>query len=116
MSALSISEVLEDGVRVIAPEGRLDPVGGPVLETCCLERIGAGDLRIVLDFSGVDFVSSAGLRGILVVMKAIGAARGRMVLCGLRPMVARVFEHSGFVKIMQIVADRDAACAAVRLD
>ena len=101
---------------MIAPEGRLDPVGGPVLETCCLERIGAGDLRIVLDFSGVDFVSSAGLRGILVVMKAIGAARGRMVLCGLRPMVARVFEHSGFVKIMQIVADRDAACAAVRLD
>lgn len=113
MNALVISETEKRGVWIISPTGRLDPQGGPVLEECCIERIEQGKIRILIDLELVDFVSSAGLRGVLAVVKAIENAGGVLVLCSLSPMVAKVFHYSGFDTFLKIESSPEAALDAL---
>ncbi|MDR0441068.1 MAG: STAS domain-containing protein [Candidatus Accumulibacter sp.] len=70
--------------------------------------------RIVLDFSGVDYISSAGLRVVLWLAKQLQKHAGALALCGLRKNVLEIFEMCGFVDILTIVDIRETALAKVR--
>ncbi|MDR2113199.1 MAG: STAS domain-containing protein, partial [Candidatus Accumulibacter sp.] len=61
-----------------------------------------------LDLSGVDYISSAGLRVVLLLAKKL-ADGGALVLFGLQQGVYEVFEMCGFVDILTIVKTRDEA-------
>ena len=108
---LKITNTKQDDICVIAVGGRLDGTGAPEVESHCRARIADGDKRQLLDLSEVEYISSAGLRSLLVVVKQIKAAGGVLVLCGLTPMVREVMEISGFDKILNLAADCDAALA-----
>ncbi|MCF7708540.1 MAG: STAS domain-containing protein [Verrucomicrobia bacterium] len=99
----------QDGVTVIAVGGRLDGVGAPEVEAHCLSLIEEGVVRMILNLSGVDYISSAGLRSLLVVAKAIKSADGELLLCELTPMVRQVMEISGFDQILAVAPDCKAA-------
>ena len=99
---------------VWAPEGRVDASSAPDLEQAMMARIGEGGLDVVLDLSRTRYMSSAGLRVVLVVARALQAKEGRFAVCGLNDEVKELFEVSGFSLIVKILADRDAAVAAVR--
>ena len=87
------------GLTVAAPVGRLDHAGAeefqrflaPLLEACV-----DGRGRIVLDFSGVDYVSSLGLRVLMLAAKQVKAQRGEIVIAGMQPVVREIFEISRF--------------------
>ncbi len=98
---------------VLTPPYRLDSATAPGFEATSLANI-AGSERALIDFSAVDFVSSAGLRGILMVAKRLRSKGGRLAVCGLRPAVAEVFAISGFSAILDIHPTRDQALAALR--
>ena len=68
----------------------------------------AGD-RVLFDFSSLSYISSAGLRLILVAAKRARQVGGRLILCGLSPTVRDVFEISGFLKIMETVESKAEA-------
>ncbi|MFI3300681.1 MAG: STAS domain-containing protein [Candidatus Gastranaerophilales bacterium] len=57
---------------------------------------------LVLDFGGVDYVSSIGLRVILELQKTMNA-NGTMKITNLQPQILRIFEMTGFVNILTIV-------------
>lgn len=101
-------------VAVWVPEGRVDASSAPDLEQAMMARIGDGGLDVVLDLSRTRYMSSAGLRVVLVVARALQAEKGRFAVCGLNDEVKELFEVSGFSLIVNIVADRDAAVAAVQ--
>jgi anti-sigma B factor antagonist len=84
----------------IAPEGRLDTVSAPALEKKINESLD-GVSCLVLDMSGVEYVSSAGLRVILKAQK-IMSHRGKMKLVGVSESVMEVFEITGFSDILDI--------------
>jgi anti-sigma B factor antagonist len=84
----------------IAPEGRLDTVTAPALEKKINESLD-GVSCLVLDMSGVEYVSSAGLRVILKAQK-IMSHRGKMKLVGVSESVMEVFEITGFSDILDI--------------
>ena len=65
---------------------------------------------VALDLSGIDYVSSAGLRSILVLAKKLQSVEGRVVLFGMSGVVEEVFSISGFDRLIPVVEDRDAAC------
>ncbi len=69
-----------------------------------------GESTIVVDFSSVDFVSSAGLRVLLATAKKIGTS-GSLRLFGLNPSVREVFDVSGFSTIFAIFDDEPSALA-----
>lgn len=92
----------EAQVLVIRISGRLDTLGGPALEEFCREHLAADERRVVFDLTQTNYVSSAGLRGILKLTKVVEAAGGVLVLCGLQDMVATVFYHAGFDTFLKI--------------
>lgn len=98
-------------VLVLALKGRLDSVNAGAVELQITDEIKRGANRLVLDFSEVPYVSSAGLRVVLVVAKRLKEVGGKLVLIGLTPSVHEVFGISGFLQILTVCEDRDAAMA-----
>ena len=106
---MEIQVEARNGIRVVGLIGRLDTSTSPDLEKRLLGLAYAGERRLVLDFGGVEYISSAGLRVLLLVVKRLRAAGGELVLCTLGPAVRQVFELAGFIAIFPIEASRAAA-------
>ena len=100
---------LDDGIQQVTLTGRLDSVTSSGLEKSLQPLFETAGTRTLVDFSALSYVSSAGLRVILMAAKRAKQSQGKLVLCGLQPHVREVFEISGFLKILDVVADRAAA-------
>lgn len=105
MSALHITKSHQDGAVIFDIAGRLDSQTTPELEAAVL----AAESAVVIDLSGLEYISSAGLRGILQGLKRANAAGDKFVVCGLQPSVQRVFDLSGFSTLLAVFPDRAAA-------
>jgi len=101
-------------VAIVKLAGRLDSSTAQPAEESFTQMLGSGTPRLAIDMSRLEYISSAGLRVLLVVAKKVQQAKGKMVLFGLMPNVREVFSVSGFDKILAIQSDADAAVAAVR--
>ena len=90
----------ENGKTVIKIDGRLDTTTAPELEKTIN---GEGDelKSLVLDFNGVDYISSAGLRVLLTVQKKMNV-QGEMELINVSEPVMDIFEMTGFADILVI--------------
>ena len=108
---MEIQEGRSGDVLVMAPRGRVDSTTSGDLEQRLLDLLGSGERRIVLDLAGIEYISSAGLRVLLVVAKRLKTAQGDLVLCALTPAVRQVFELAGFLSIFQLENSREAALA-----
>jgi anti-sigma B factor antagonist len=97
---LNINKTVENGKAVIRPEGRLDTVTAPELESVIKETL-PGLKELTLDFEGLDYISSAGLRVLLSAQKAMNA-QGEMKLCNVNETVMEIFEVTGFSDILTI--------------
>ena len=96
-------------VAIVAASGRLDAAGAPEIEVHCKALVQEGTKRLLLDLAGVEYVSSAGLRSLLVLAKTAKGAGGSLALCGLTPTVREVMCISGFDNILPMATDRAAA-------
>lgn len=104
---MQIAEARVDGVIAVAPAGRIDTTTAPVLEQHLLRLLVAGERRIVVDFAGVDYISSAGLRVMLVLARRLRDANGQLGLCAMGDAVRQVFQLAGFLPLF-VVADSRA--------
>lgn len=97
---MNINIEKDNGIVLMKIEGRLDTTTAPELEKTIN---GEGDelKSLVLDFSGVDYISSAGLRVLLSAQKKMNAL-GHMELTGVKDAVMDVFEMTGFAEILVI--------------
>jgi anti-anti-sigma factor len=77
-----------------------------------MSKIDSGANRLVLDFSGLDYISSAGLRVLLMAAKRVQAEKGAMALFGMKEHVKDVFEISGFLPVLTVVDSAEAAIEA----
>lgn len=92
---------------IITVEGRLDSSNSGELEKVLLECRSAGKNDLVIDFSGLDYISSAGLRVLLMAAKSAKAAGGQVVLAALNANVRQVFDISGFTSLFPIIEKLD---------
>lgn len=99
-------------VEVIRPRGRLDSANAPELEAALRALLAGGAKQMLFDLSELDYISSAGLRVVLLAGKGLRAAQGRLVLAGVGGMVREVFEMSGFLNLFPVVADARAGLGA----
>ncbi len=104
---------LPEDVRVVPVQGRIDATAAPALATIVRETADAGGRRIILDLSGVTFLSSSGLRILLMLARELKASNGELRLCALQPAVAEVFALTGFTQIFTIHRTREEALAAL---
>ena len=109
---MDISENSRDGALVITASGRLDSSTAATLEAVLPARV-KEQKAVILSLADVPYVSSAGLRVLLIGAKAAKAAGNKLIITGLSPAVREVFDISGFSKIFTIEADVDAGVAAL---
>jgi anti-anti-sigma factor len=109
---LQIEEIGD--VSCVAPVGRLDFDAAPGFQET-VERVlrGAGKppAAVIIDGTGLEYVSSAGLRVFLLAARAAQRSGVAFALCALQPAVREVFELSGFSRIIPVHTDRAAALA-----
>lgn len=103
-------------VTVIRLIGRLDSAQSPPLERALRELLDGGAGKLLLDLSALDYISSAGLRVVLLAGKALRGRKppGRLLLAGVRGMVKEVFEMSGFLTLFPQADTHDAALAQLQ--
>ncbi len=111
MAALEIVEQHHDAVVAGFLHGKLDAESVPVFDQWLNAHLDAGVQRVVLDLSGLSYISSAGLRSIISASRAYSKQSG-LALCGLFGMVGQVFQVSGFTEILELYPTMDAALQA----
>jgi stage II sporulation protein AA (anti-sigma F factor antagonist) len=100
-------------VVIVKITGRLDSAAAQPAEEGFSRVLGTSPSRLAIDLSRLEYISSAGLRVLLVVAKKMQQGQGKVVLFGLVPNVREVFSISGFDRIFAIQPDATAAVAAI---
>jgi len=101
-----------DGVTVLSLKGSIDAMTAPKITEYIHELVAKGSIKLVADFNGVDYTSSAGLRVLLGAIKETRAQSGDMRLANVQPDVLKVLNLSGFTNILKLFDDLDAAVAS----
>ncbi len=99
---MTITPTLADNAVVLHVSGRLDAITAAEFESTCRQHINPETRKLVLDFEGVEYISSAGLRAILVIGKAMQAGAGALVFSSLRGMAEAVMELGGFYALFPV--------------
>ena len=96
---------------IVQVEGRLDTANYAAFEAEAGALLTNGSTAFVFDCATLSYVSSAGLRALLVLRKRLHTAGLPLRLCHLQPGVQQVFDISGFTKIFEIRATLEEALA-----
>jgi len=110
---MNLEQERRDDILILRPSGRLDSNSSPELERVVAEQREAGTQRVVFDLSALDYISSAGLRVVLLAGKKLRASKGKLVLVGLSDMVREVFDMSGFLTLFAVTNTLDEGLAKV---
>ena len=97
---MTIDKQLNGSELTLTLNGRLDTTTAPELENAIKENI-AGITNLVMDFAGLEYLSSAGLRVILSAQKTMNR-QGEMVIRNVNETINEVFEITGFIDILTI--------------
>ena len=100
---------------VLAPAGRIDMASADTFRERLIPLISAASAgeSVVLDFSGVDYISSAGLRVLMLAAKQARSSGSKIAIAALQPLVNEIFQISRFDKVLACHGGIDEALAAV---
>lgn len=110
---LDITHQEDDGLHILHLSGRLDTLTSPHAEGRILEVIEKGD-TFILNLEDLVYISSAGLRLILVFMKKTKKKNARMIFCAPGENILKVFEVSNFLEFLEITASIEEAVLKLR--
>jgi anti-anti-sigma factor len=99
---------------VVAPQGRIDHGSAADLEAALLPLAAEACERrcaLVLDFSDVDYISSVGLRVLMIAARQMRAGNARLSVAALQSVVAEIFTISRFDKVLTVNATLEDALA-----
>jgi anti-anti-sigma factor len=99
-------------VYVVAVSGRLDGIYSSAFANQVGELTGTNP-KILIDFTDIDFVTSAGLRALLLLVKKAKASGSVFALCGVNEQVHEVLDISGFTAMFSIHTSRAEGIAAL---
>ena len=108
---MDINLTQQKDISVFQLSGSLDSNTSPAFEEKLMETINDGATKIIVDFSALDYVSSAGLRVLNKAYKKLKHVGGGIVLCSMQDYIREVFEIAGFDYFIPIVANQEEAQA-----
>ena len=107
---MEISKTKQGPVVILSLKGRLDASTAKLLEETLLDLINnAKERSFVIDFHQLDYISSAGLRVLLMAAKLLKTENGRLVLAALKDHLQEIFEITGFQGIFPIFKNQEEA-------
>lgn len=115
IEAMDLSENRNGSILILGASGRIDHQSADAFQQALdphLANCNEGGDKLVLDFSKVDYVSSVGLRVLLMASKKSKAQKGQICIAAMLPTVGEVFRISRFDTILPAYDTVDAAAAA----
>jgi len=100
-------------VTIVTIPESVDNSNAGAVEADLVAQINTGVSKLACDLTGSTYVSSAGLRAFMEAYNAIEEKGGKMAIFGLTEIVYEVFDITGFTDVFPIVADEQAALAAL---
>lgn len=104
-----IQTVNRDGIVIINLKGRIDATNSGQLYDKVMEEIKDGCNKMIIDFSEVNYISSAGLRVLIVAIKSLTKNSGTFGICSINENVMKIFEISGLANLIIIHDDLETA-------
>lgn len=99
---MDIQQHIDGGVIIVALHENLDTSTSPDAGLALSELVERGSRRIVVDFTDVAYVSSAGLRVLLATAKQLRVKGGALRVCSLNDGIQEVFDISGFSTLLSV--------------
>lgn len=106
---MKIDEFEKGDVTVVVPHGSLDIDTRKLFKDVLIGLIDTGATAILVDLSAVDFMTSTGLSALIMAAMRLEKESGKFAVCSLNENIMRVFEISGFSKIMNVYPSADSA-------
>ena len=103
----------QDGIGVVALSGRFDSGAAPLFEAWFAQQDKPEISRYLLDLAEVPYITSAGLRSLLKLLKLLEGRNGKLVLCCVAGPVQDLFKIAGFAGFLNICETREAALDAL---
>lgn len=110
---LKIETEKRGDVEVVRPVGSIDTGTAFDLENRLVEMLDDGSRFVVIDFSGVDQLTSSGIRVLLMLAKKLNGLDGRLRLCSLTDHVRTVLEISGLAAQFEVAENVESAAAGL---
>ena len=110
---MEIGERRDGNILVLRPVGRIDNDTSPDFQSRLLSGLSAGT-TVLVDFAAVEYISSAGLRALMMGSKQAKASKGRLAVAALGPVVKEIFEISRFSMVVEVFGTTADALAALR--
>jgi anti-anti-sigma factor len=107
-----VSEKHECRIAVLTPAGRLDNETSASFQAKLLDAVGSGE-PVLLDFSAIKYISSAGLRALLMASRKAKALGGHLGVAALTPMVKEIFSIGRFSLVVQVFETTEEATGAL---
>ena len=98
-----------EGIPLIAVCGRLDTATSPAFDTQIASLLADRHERVLLDMSAATYLSSAGLRSILKIIKYAADSGGRVGMFSIPAPILEILEISGFQALLDIYPDQETA-------
>jgi anti-anti-sigma factor len=111
---MEIKEEKLGEVKIVALHGSLDAATSGGAEKRLQSILAQGEQRLVVDMTGLTYISSMGLRVLIIVAKDLQQSGGRLALAGLSPHIHEVFRIAGFTRIFSIFPTPGEAAAAIQ--
>ncbi|HEX3002314.1 MAG TPA: STAS domain-containing protein [Methanoregula sp.] len=108
---MEIKTTSRENGTTLALNGRIDTATAPELEQAINKVIDGGQRKVLLDFAGVTYISSGGLRVLLATAKKLKNPGDKFGICALTPEVLKILKLAGFTSIFSIYASEGEALA-----
>jgi anti-anti-sigma factor len=99
---VDLKEEKKGDVLILRIKGRLDAISSPLAEKKVFDCINEGQTKLLLDFAGVAYLSSAGMRMLLSTTKRLKSLAGQLIVCSISANVMDVLKMSGFDHVLDI--------------
>ncbi len=110
---MEINTETRNGALIAKAEGRIDGENARDFESAVQTAVRDREGAVIIDCQNLSYISSAGLRAILLIAKTLGKRDVKFALCSLSEPIAEIFQISGFDQIISTHSSRDEALAAV---
>ena len=111
---MEISVTKDVEIITVGLKGRLDAATSKSVEERLLQLIDTGERQMIMDLAALDYISSVGLRVLILVAKRLKQVGGRVVVCALQEPVRQVFDIAGFTTLFTLYESRDQALVNLR--
>ena len=106
---MNIKKEKMNNFSILKIKGRIDTIHSSELEDEVNQLFDSGEKDLIFNCSGMNYISSSGLRIFLVAQKKAKAINGKLFLCDMQPAIQEIFRISGFSNLFRIFDTQEEA-------